>query len=79
MNMKKWIYRHYKWKKYEVCGLALHSETREKLVLYKCLYDTPELLEEFWEAPFFVRPFDMFNAKIEFEGSLVERFQYIGN
>jgi len=75
--MKKGIYQHYKWKKYEVFWVALHSETREKLVLYKCLYEISELIEEIWEEPFFVRPFDMFNEKIEFEWKLVERFKYI--
>ena len=75
--MKNWKYKHYKWKFYEVFGTALHSETREKLVVYKCLYKTPELTKEFWESPFFVRPFEMFNEEIEFEGKNVKRFEYV--
>jgi len=75
--MKNWKYKHYKWKFYEVFGIALHSETREKLVLYKCLYETPELLKEFWEDPFFVRPYKMFNEELKFEGKIVKRFEFI--
>lgn len=76
--MKKWKYLHYKWKEYEVFGVAIHSETREKLVLYKCLYDTPELSEEFWKNPYFVRSYNMFNEKVEVDWDVVERFRYLG-
>ena len=75
--MKTWKYKHYKWKNYEVFWIALHSETREKLVVYKCLYDIPELKEEFWENPFFVRPYEMFNEQIKYEWKKVKRFEYI--
>ncbi|MDQ7022642.1 MAG: DUF1653 domain-containing protein [Candidatus Gracilibacteria bacterium] len=76
--MKNGKYKHYKGQNYEVFGVALHSETREKLVLYKCLYKTPKLTEEFGEEPFFVRPYNMFNEEIEFEGKKVKRFKFIG-
>jgi len=75
--MKLWNYKHYKWKFYEVFGLALHSETREKLVVYKCLYENPELTQELWVNPFFVRPYDMFNEKIEFEWKILKRFEFV--
>lgn len=75
--MKNWKYKHYKWKMYEVFGIALHSETIEKLVVYKCLYETPELDKELWQNPFFVRPFQMFNEDIEFEWKIVKRFKFI--
>jgi len=31
-------YRHYKGRDYEVIDIARHSETEEKLVVYRCLY-----------------------------------------
>ena len=65
--MKTWIYKHYKWKLYKVIWTCLHTETEEKLVLYKALYDIPELEEEFWKDPFFVRPYDMFFEDVEID------------
>lgn len=41
------------------------------------MYDINDLIEEIWEEPFFVRPFDMFNEKIKFEWKIIERFKYI--
>ena len=77
-NMQIWTYQHYKWKNYEVIWIGLHSETREKLVFYKCLYDTPELTDEFWDSPFFVRPYTMFHENTEYQWKTVKRFTYIG-
>lgn len=77
--MKLWIYRHYKWKLYEVIWLALHTETQEKLVLYNALYDTPNLISDFWKKPFFVRPYWMFNDKIKINWKVSPRFTYIWN
>ena len=33
------MYRHYKGNEYEVLGIGLHTETEEKLVVYKGLYE----------------------------------------
>lgn len=63
-------YRHYKGNNYEVLGLVNHSETLEKLVLYKALYSDFSL----W-----VRPLVMFNEKVEVEGKKVQRFEYLGD
>jgi len=49
----------------------------KKLVVYKCLYNTPQLTKDFWENPFFVRPYKMFNEEIQYEGRKVKRFKYI--
>lgn len=54
------IYYHFKDpdKHYEVLGIAFHTETEEKMVLYKRLYeaDIPE---------FFVRPLEMFMGTVD--------------
>jgi len=63
-------YKHYKGNLYEVIGLAKHSETLEELVLYKALYQQEG--ENLW-----VRPKEMFNEKIIFNGKSVKRFQLV--
>ena len=62
-------YEHYKNKRYEVVGVALHSETLEPMVVYKPLYET--------RAPLWVRPYDMFVGQVEIDGKQVKRFQKI--
>jgi hypothetical protein len=71
-------YRHYKGKDYEVLGVVMHTETNEKLVLYRALYEIPELRDEYGSDPWFVRPFTMFNETVEIEGRTVPRFAYLG-
>ena len=66
-------YRHYKGKEYEVLGMALHSETLEKMVVYKPLYLTPE----FPENTMWVRPLAMFTETILVDGVEIERFKKI--
>jgi len=75
--MRTWKYRHYKGKDYEVMDVVCHSETSEKMVLYRALYECPDLEEEYGIYPLFVRPYDMFFEELEYEGELVSRFQYI--
>lgn len=66
--MKCGTYQHYKGKKYEVLGVAEHSETMEELVVYRALYDNHDL----W-----VRPLKMFIEKVEVNGKKVPRFSFI--
>jgi hypothetical protein len=70
-------YQHYKNKFYKVIGFALHTETREKLVLYKALYETPALTEEYGEEPTFARPYKMFAEEVEVNGKKVPRFKFV--
>jgi len=62
-------YRHYKGNEYEIIGIAEHSETRERLVIYKALYGDDKL----W-----VRPPEIFLEEVEVEGEKIPRFRYIG-
>lgn len=61
-------YRHYKGKDYEVIDIARHSETEEKLVVYRCLYGDYSL----W-----VRPLSMFRETVNLAGEQVPRFARI--
>ena len=71
VKVKNGIYRHYKGNKYEVIGIAKHSETLEDLVAYRALYDNK--VSQLW-----VRPLKMFTETIEINGTEIERFKYIG-
>jgi hypothetical protein len=67
--MKTGKYRHFKGGEYEVLGVATHSESGERVVVYRSLYG---------EGGLWVRPEAMFLEIIEREGSPVARFSYIG-
>lgn len=62
-------YRHFKGGEYEVLGTATHSETHEKLVVYRPLYNDTGL----W-----VRPLAMFVETVNHEGKVIPRFTRIG-
>ena len=67
--IEKGKYLHYKGRLYEVLDQVTHSETLEKLVLYKPLYgETPML----W-----VRPATMFQEIVEINGQQVPRFKKV--
>ena len=66
--MKKGIYKHYKGNEYELLYIANHSETLEKMVVYKALYGDGDV----W-----VRPLSMWNETVEHNGKNVLRFEYV--
>ena len=52
------IYKHFKGDLYLVEGIVLHSETKEKMVLYRALYGS---------GLQYVRPYEMFMEKVDKE------------
>jgi hypothetical protein len=69
ISIKSGRYRHYKGNEYEVIGVARHSETEEKMVVYRKLYGDHSL----W-----VRPLGMFVENVLVDGQTVPRFEWIG-
>ena len=68
--IKKGVYKHYKGNKYRVLDIAIHSETLEKMVVYKALYGE----EKVW-----VRPLSMWEETVECDGKTVPRFELIAD
>ena len=57
MELKiKGIYKHFKGDYYLVEDVAIHSETREKYVVYRTLYG---------ESKLYIRPYEMFLSKVD--------------
>lgn len=61
-------YRHFKGNEYEVLYIATHSETLEKMVVYRALYG---------ERGVWVRPLSMWNEEITRDGKTFKRFEFI--
>lgn len=67
-SLKVGRYRHYKGQYYQVLATARHSETREWMVVYRCLYD---------DFSVWVRPLSMFTERVTLDqGQQVPRFAY---
>ena len=62
------IFRHYKGNLYKVLHIANHSETLEKMVVYKALYGEGEI----W-----TRPLSMWTEKVLLDGKEIKRFEEI--
>lgn len=69
--MQTGIYKHYKGKRYEVLGVAHHTETLEPMVVYRALYHSPD----YGENALWVRPQQMFDEMVEVDGKQVKRFE----
>ena len=68
----KGLYEHYKGKRYEVLDVAIHTETQERMVVYKALYKG-----DFPEGALWVRPLAMFQESVSANGISVPRFRYL--
>jgi hypothetical protein len=71
MQAKPGIYQHYKGGRYEVLGIAKHSESLEDLVIYRALYKNS--ISELW-----ARPLSNFLDPVTLDGKKTERFKYLG-
>ena len=67
--MKAGAYRHFKGDEYGVLGVAEHSETGEKLVVY---FSKKGKGIKWW-----VRPLGQFTEKVKHNGKMVPRFKYV--
>lgn len=67
--MKEGRYRHYKGKDYIVLGVARHSESGEELVVYR---------QDYGDGGLWVRPLAMFMESVEIDGTVLPRFQFVG-
>ena len=68
MDIQPGIYRHFKGNRYEVIGLANHSETMEPMVVYRALYG---------EKGLWVRPLSMWTETVERDGYCGPRFCFV--
>jgi len=68
VDIERGICEHFKGQRYEVFGIARHSETEEVFVSYRKLYD---------DYSFWVRPVEMFVWDVERDGYVRPRFRRI--
>ena len=62
------IYEHFKGNRYEVLGVARHSETEEEFVCYRQLYG---------DYSFWVRPLELFTGAVDRDGYSGPRFRRV--
>ena len=68
------IYRHYSGKEYRIIAIGHDSEDPTLLrVVYQGLYDCPA----FGKNPIWIRPYDMFAEKINYNGQEIYRFSAV--
>ena len=73
-DLKLGKYQHFKGGIVEVLHIASHSETLEKFVVYKALYEC----KTYGKGSIWIRPLKMFKEKVIVDNKKVPRFKYIG-
>lgn len=68
LNSPDNTYRHYKGGLYQLLHTAIHTETEEKLVIYRSI----EQPHKVW-----ARPYDMFFATVVIEDKEIPRFEKV--
>lgn len=68
MEPRGGIYRHFKGNRYELLCIATHSETLERMVVYRALYG---------DRGVWVRPLSMWTEHVERDGYSGPRFTLI--
>lgn len=68
--LKPGIYQHFKGNRYELLAVATHSETLEKMVVYRALYG---------EGGVWVRPAAMWDEHVDKNGYSGPRFAWVGD
>jgi hypothetical protein len=68
-NLEIGEYEHYKGGRYEVLGLARHSETQGWFAVYKPLYEHPN------QPDIWIRPYEMFIETVMVDGLEAPRFK----
>ncbi len=72
-DLKLGKYQHFKGGIVEALYIASHSETLEKFVVYKALYDC----RTYGKGSVWIRPLKMFKENVVVDGKKVPRFKYI--
>jgi hypothetical protein len=71
------LYRHYRGGLYQLLGIALHTETLERVAVYQCIRSAEKKDEDIGKM--YVRPLQMFLDTTSHQGETVRRFQYLGD
>lgn len=67
-DIKPGLYRHYKGNFYTVIGVAQHSESEERFVVYR---------PEYGDRRLWIRPLSMFAERVMVGGQSLPRFEFI--
>ncbi len=76
LDVKLGIYKHFKGLLVQVLAIARHTETEERLVVYIPLNGD---LKDRKGSMVSARPLDMFFEKVEKDGKMIDRFEYLGH